>query len=100
MKKAIPGVPYNPTDPNTWIHVEKETDVNIASDMLVKGYNNAFDTAVLVSADTDYLKVLKDLRRIGKIVEVAVTPTQQSQAVRASADSVISLTEDFLARCE
>ncbi|MBE3584989.1 NYN domain-containing protein [Desulfofundulus thermocisternus] len=52
-KRQIPGVQLDPANPSTYIYVEKETDVNIATD-LTKAFFNAYDTAVLVSADSDY----------------------------------------------
>lgn len=79
--------------------MEKGTDVNLATDMLIKGYHNAYDTAILVSADSDFAKVIQDLKRIGKVIELAVTPLQQSQQLRMLADRVILIDQQFLKNC-
>jgi uncharacterized LabA/DUF88 family protein len=34
-------------------HEEKMTDVNIAAQMLVDGFNDVFDTAIVISGDSD-----------------------------------------------
>ncbi len=44
-------------------HEEKQTDVHIALKMLEDGIDNRFDTAILVSGDTDFVPVLSTLKR-------------------------------------
>ena len=39
--------------------------------MLSKGFQNAYDIAILVSGDTDYIKVVETLHNIGKTVIIA-----------------------------
>lgn len=39
-------------------HVEKETDVNLAVDMVVGAYEERFDVAMLVAGDTDYVRAI------------------------------------------
>lgn len=48
---------------------EKGVDVQIAVDLLVGAYENLYDTAVLVSSDTDLLPALEKVRLMGKMVE-------------------------------
>lgn len=97
-KRPIPGVAYDPTNPGTYIHEEKETDVNIAKDLLIKAFYNAYDTAILVSADRDYAPVLESLKEMGKIMEVAVVVGQKSH-LRSVADSFRWLDETFMNQC-
>jgi uncharacterized LabA/DUF88 family protein len=54
----------------------KMTDVNIAVEMLVDAYNNTFDTALLISADSDLTAPLVAIRNLfpGKRVIVAFPP--------------------------
>ncbi|MBI5148151.1 NYN domain-containing protein [Candidatus Pacearchaeota archaeon] len=47
----------------------KGDDISIAVDMLKLAYNNAYDTAVLVSTDGDFVPVIKAVKEIGKRVE-------------------------------
>ena len=58
-------------NPKTYFTEEKETDINLATHMIAKGFQNAYDIAVLVSGDTDYIKVVETLHNIGKTVVIA-----------------------------
>ena len=58
-------------NPKTYFTEEKETDINLATHMVAKGFQNAYDIAVLVSGDTDYIKVVETLHNIGKTVVIA-----------------------------
>lgn len=69
--RPIKDVPLNINDHHTYTTVEKETDINLATHMLSKGFQNAYDIAILVSGDTDYIKVIETLHNIGKIVVIA-----------------------------
>lgn len=48
---------------------EKGVDVKIATDMIIGAYENHYDVAALVSSDTDLIPAIKQIRRLGKIVE-------------------------------
>ena len=50
--------------------VEKKVDIQIAIDMVSLAYENAYDTALLVSGDGDFVPVLKKVKELGKGVEV------------------------------
>jgi len=47
----------------------KEDDIQLAVDMVKLAYNNAYDTAVLVSSDGDFVPVIQTIKEIGKNVE-------------------------------
>lgn len=64
-------IPLDISDPRTYYTEEKETDINLATHMLSKGFQNAYDIAILVSGDTDYIKVVETLHNIGKTVIIA-----------------------------
>lgn len=77
---------------------EKCTDINIATGLLTKAFHNSYDVALLFSGDRDYKKVVRELRRMGKIVGI-VTPAGE-EAKKASdlannADFHIILDENF-----
>ena len=69
--RNIKGVKLDITDSKTYTTEEKETDINLATHMLAKGFQNAYDIAILVSGDTDYIKVVETLHNIGKTVVIA-----------------------------
>lgn len=48
---------------------EKGVDVLMAVDLLVGAYENLYDTAIIVSSDTDLIPALKKIRSMGKKVE-------------------------------
>ena len=50
--------------------IEKKVDIQIAIDMISLAYENAYDAAVLVSGDGDFVPVVKKVKELGKIVEV------------------------------
>jgi uncharacterized LabA/DUF88 family protein len=59
---------------------EKRTDVNIATHMLVDAFQDSFDTAILISADSDLTLPLKEITRLfpNKYVKVAFPPSRSS----------------------
>lgn len=50
--------------------IEKKVDINIAIDMISLAYENAYDTAVLVSGDGDFVPVVKKIKKLDKNVEI------------------------------
>jgi len=50
--------------------IEKKIDIQIAIDMVSLAYENAYDTAVLVSGDGDFVPVVKKVRALNKYFEV------------------------------
>lgn len=70
------GTTFDISDSKTYTTLEKGTDVNVAVQMLSKGYQNAYDIAILVSGDTDYIPVVECLHNLGKIVILATLPQQ------------------------
>lgn len=54
-------------------HKEKCTDINLATGLLIKAFYNTYDVALIFSGDRDYKKVVRELRRMGKIIGI-VTP--------------------------
>ena len=50
--------------------IEKKVDIKIAIDIISLAYENAYDTAVLVSGDGDFVPVVKKVKELEKDVEV------------------------------
>ncbi len=51
------------------IYQVKEDDIHIAVDMVKLAYNNAYDTAILISTDGDFVPAIEAVKEKGKIVE-------------------------------
>lgn len=78
----------------TWLsHEEKMTDVNIATEMLTDAFEDRFDTAVLVSADSDLVSPIKAVRRLfpEKRVVVAFPPGRASVELRKVASAWLTI---------
>lgn len=58
--------------------VEKGIDVALAVESLSQAYEDAYDTALLVSGDGDYVELVEALKRKGKKVECAMFKNQSA----------------------
>ena len=50
--------------------IEKKVDINMAIEIISLGYENVYDTAILVSGDGDFVPVVKKLSDMNKKVEI------------------------------
>ncbi len=59
---------------------EKMTDVNIAVEMMTDAFKNEFDTAILVSADSDLVGPIESIRKLfpQKKIIIAFPPSRMS----------------------
>ncbi|MEJ7554858.1 MAG: NYN domain-containing protein [Desulfurococcaceae archaeon] len=78
-------------------YVEKEVDIMLATDMLSMAYTNTYDTAVLVSGDSDFSYTVEEVQRIGKRVENASFKRTSSYQLRKVCDRFLLL-DDYLDR--
>ena len=85
----------NIQDKTTYYKVEKGTDINLAVHTLTKAYNDSFDVAFIVSADTDYRPVYEQLKNMGKIVILVVVKGQSISSLRCDVDDFIVLDKEF-----
>lgn len=51
------------------VFYEKGVDVKIAVDLLTGAYENGYDTAIVLSSDTDLIPAIQKVRALGKTVE-------------------------------
>jgi len=81
-------------------HVEKETDVNLAVDMVVGAYRDRYDVAMLVAGDSDYVRAAEALKDRGKQLVWCPLPAQRrvDQLARL-ADGTRELDLKFLRTC-
>lgn len=64
----------------------KGDDINLAIDMVSLAYENAYDTAVLVSGDGDFVPAIKKTQKLGKKVENAYFCRSYSSYLRKTCD--------------
>lgn len=84
---------------NTYYKVEKGTDLNLAIYALTKAFYNSYDVAFIMSADTDYISLYKQLKTIGKIVIVVAVKGQSIGKIISEVDDYITLDDDFFKTC-
>ena len=76
-------------------HEEKRTDVNMAVRLLEDAFDDRFDLAIVVSADSDLVAPIEAVRRRfpDKHVLVAFPPRRRSAQLRRVADAVYHLSD-------
>lgn len=92
------SVPMNIADKSTYYKVEKGTDINLAIHAVSKAHNNAYDVAFIVSADTDYISLYKQLKDMGKLVVVVAVSGQNIRKVIPEVDDYILLDDTFFSK--
>lgn len=81
-------------------HHEKKTDVNIATSMLVDAFEDRFNTAFLVTADSDLLAPIRVIKQLfpSKRVIALFPPGRSSKELRRSASGYQHIGEDKLSK--
>lgn len=80
--------------------IEKGVDVKLATDMVVHAFRNSYDTAILVSGDTDYAAAIQAVKDHGKHVEVALFGAGGGSAhLREVSDRTLEIDKKFLRGC-
>ena len=81
---------------------EKMTDVNIAVEMMGDAYQDRFDTALLISADSDLCPPVSTIRRIfpPKRVVVGFPPSRRSAELASVASNCFVEGKGSLARSQ
>lgn len=81
------------------IYTEKGTDVNIAVDIVSLAFNNAYDEAILFSADSDYEPAIEMARRFGKNVVAGIVDHQKAGFVKDLCDDHFTLFKRDFTNC-
>lgn len=89
------NTPMDISDKKTYYKVEKGTDINLALHALSKAQSNSYDVAFVLSADTDYISLYKQLKNLGKIVIVCAIKGQQLGKVLPEIDDFKFFDESF-----
>lgn len=75
---------------------EKGVDVNIAIDLVIGAVENKYDTAIIVSSDTDLIPAIKYVRSKGKTVEyVGFAKSPSLGMIKESDDRIILIKEQM-----
>lgn len=101
--KPVAGFDYTTMDilnPASYYVEEKGTDVNLAAHLITKGFLNAYDTAIIVSGDTDYIPVIDILNTMGKTVVMVGVNGQKLHSFKHHSDLQLILNDAFFNRCK
>jgi uncharacterized LabA/DUF88 family protein len=69
--------------------VEKGVDIGLATKMLMLAMSRAFETAILVSGDRDYLETVKYIKGMGLRVEIISWRAGLSEAMQAESSAPV-----------
>ncbi len=73
--------------------IEKGIDIASAVDILSLGFHKAYDVAVLVSGDGDFIRAIEVIKSMGLRVEVAMFRNALNPDLKRIADRFIALDE-------
>ena len=78
------------------VQEEKQTDVNIAVALLEDAVRDRYDTALLISADSDLCPAIRAMKRLRpeKRVVAAFPPRRQSGDLRRAVDGYLAIGDD------
>mgnify|MGYP000937855555 CR=1 FL=1 len=79
---------------------EKMTDVNIATEMLFDAFSDHFDTALLISADSDLVGPVQKVKQLfpEKRVVLVFPPARHSVALGKASDACLHLSPSILSK--
>ena len=81
-------------------HVEKETDVNLAVDMVVGAYEGRYDVAMLVAGDTDYVRAVRAIQHRAKtLVWCPLSHQKHADQLAQVCDGLLELDDKLLRTC-
>jgi uncharacterized LabA/DUF88 family protein len=88
---------------STWtVYEEKETDVNIAVALLADAMRDTFDTALLISADSDLCPAVRETKSLfpEKRIIAAFPPKRHSAELKRVVDGHLSIGSDKIRRAQ
>jgi uncharacterized LabA/DUF88 family protein len=71
--------------------LEKGVDVALVTKMLSHAFRDTFDTAIIVSGDSDYVEAVRVVKELGKRVEIASFKESVGRDLKLLADKFIPL---------
>ena len=100
VSRKVGNLEKDINDQTTYFVQEKGTDVNMAVHLLTKGFLNAYDTAIILSADTDYIPIMDMLNTFGKTICVVGVQGQTLKAFKHHSDQQIILNDKIFQKCK
>ena len=88
-------VSCNNCDHTHVVPAEKGVDVGLATRMLTLGINQAYETAILVAGDRDYLETVKFIKGLGLRVEVASWRSGLSDELETESSAPVIYLDDL-----
>jgi uncharacterized LabA/DUF88 family protein len=79
---------------------EKGVDVAIATKLLILAHNRAFETAILLSGDKDYLETVKAVKSLGLRVEMVSWRNSLSSELASESSSGVVYLDDLRDKIE
>ncbi len=81
---------------------EKKTDVNIATEMLADAFLDRFDTAYLISGDSDLVPPIKKIREVfpEKIIKAVFPPKRFNSEIRNNVNGEIHIKPQHLKKSQ
>ncbi len=76
-------------------YMVKGDDIHLATDMVSLAYENAYDTAILVSGDGDFVPTIKRVQKLGKTVKNAYFRVSSSSYLKKVCNSSVCI-DDFI----
>ncbi|MCX6804291.1 MAG: NYN domain-containing protein [Candidatus Diapherotrites archaeon] len=73
--------------------IEKAVDVKLIVDLLMNAVNNAYDTAFLVSNDSDFVPAIQEIQKLGKAIIHVSFQKMQSYYLDKICDQTITITD-------
>ena len=78
---------------------KKGVDTYLASDLITFAHKNAYDTALLIAGDQDFIHPVLEVRMMGKLVVNAFTERSWAEKLKSVCDDTRVLNRDFLGGC-
>lgn len=81
---------------------EKMTDVNIAVELMTDAFTNQYDTAILISGDSDLVPPVKAIKSIfpAKKIVVAFPPNRFNNIMKLAADGHVFINRTRIINCQ
>jgi len=78
---------------------EKGVDVKIATDLVAWAYQGWYDTAIVVSGDSDLVPAAQEVRRLGGKVETAMPRARRSWHLLQVSSRFMEIDRALFERC-
>ena len=80
------------------IYEAKEDDIHLAVDMVKLAYNDAYDVAILISSDGDFVPAIQAVKEKGKVVENIGFENKFSYHLKKESDRFIFLKKEIVVK--